>query len=122
LFFPLSQIPSTTRIAYTWRRSPVSRKCLFIFEKTQLLLKTHAGCPYFSPTQWANVVSRFVTHILSQATTFAESPHSSNTESALNGVRSCVVGVVAAQDDTKADVIELSVKLAEEKDGRENTE
>jgi hypothetical protein len=32
------------------------------------------------------------------------------------------VGVVAAQDDTKADVIELNVRLAEEKDGRENTE
>jgi hypothetical protein len=33
-----------------------------------------------------------------------------------------VVSVVAAQDETKADVIELNVKLAEEKDGRENTE
>jgi hypothetical protein len=32
------------------------------------------------------------------------------------------VGVVATQDDTKADVIELNVKLAEEKDGRENME
>jgi hypothetical protein len=30
--------------------------------------------------------------------------------------------VVSTQEDTKADVIELSVKLAEEKDGRENTE
>jgi hypothetical protein len=29
---------------------------------------------------------------------------------------------VSAQDDTKADVIELNVRLAEEKDGRENTE
>ncbi len=67
-------------------------------------------------------ISRFVAHILSQATKFAESPHSSTTESALNGVRSCVVGVVATQDETKADIIELNVKLAEEKDGRENTE
>jgi hypothetical protein len=30
--------------------------------------------------------------------------------------------VVATQDDTKADIIELNVKLAEEKDGRENLE
>jgi len=59
---------------------------------------------------------------LKQATTFAESPNSSSTESAINGVRSCIVGVVATQDDTKADVIELNVKLAEEKDGRENME
>jgi hypothetical protein len=29
---------------------------------------------------------------------------------------------VSAQDDAKADVIELNVRLAEEKDGRENTE
>ncbi len=77
---------------------------------------------YVVPSHQYISVFRFVAHILSQATTFAESPHSSITESALNGVRSCVVGVVAAQDDTKADVIELSVKLAEEKDGRENTE
>lgn len=69
-----------------------------------------------------NILLRFVTHILSQATKFAESPNPSYNESALNGVRSCVVGVVAAQDDTKADVIELNVRLAEEKDGRENTE
>jgi hypothetical protein len=33
-----------------------------------------------------------------------------------------VAGVVSAQDDAKADVIELNVRLAEEKDGRENTE
>jgi len=63
-----------------------------------------------------------VSHILNQATRFAESPHSSVAESAFNGVRSCVVGVVAAQDESKADIVELSVKLAEEKDGRENTE
>ncbi len=69
-----------------------------------------------------NVFNRFVTHILSQATKFAESPNTSSCESNLNSVRSCVVGVVAAQDETKADVIELNVKLAEEKDGRENTE
>jgi hypothetical protein len=59
---------------------------------------------------------------LSQATKFAESHHSSSQESALNNVRSCIVGVVATQDDTKADIIELNVKLAEEKDGRENLE
>jgi len=52
---------------------------------------------------------RFVAHILSQATKFAESPNSTSCESNLNGVRSCVVGVVAAQDETKADVIELNV-------------
>ncbi len=67
-------------------------------------------------------LNRFVAHILKQAAAFAESPHSSTTESALNGVRSCIVGVVATQDDTKADVMELNVKLAEEKDGRENVE
>jgi hypothetical protein len=65
---------------------------------------------------------RFVAHILSQAAKFAESHHSSSCESALNNIRSCVVSVVATQDDTKADVIELSVRLAEEKDGRENME
>jgi len=54
---------------------------------------------------------RFVAHILSQATKFAESPNSTSCESNLNGVRSCVVGVVAAQDETKADVIELNVRL-----------
>ncbi len=63
-----------------------------------------------------------MSHILSQATKFAETPHPSSSESALNGIRSCVVGVVASQDDTKADVVELNVRLAEEKDGRENTE
>jgi hypothetical protein len=66
--------------------------------------------------------SRFVAHILSQATKFAESPHPSSSESAINGIRSCVMGVVATQENTRADVVKLSVKLAEEKDGRENTE
>jgi hypothetical protein len=65
---------------------------------------------------------RFVSHILNQATKFAESPHPSNSESALNSIWSCVIGVIATQDDTKADIIELNVRLAEEKDGRENTE
>ncbi len=65
---------------------------------------------------------RFVAHILRQATKFAESSHPSCTESAFNSVKSCVVGVVSAQEDTKADVVELNVRLAEEKDGRENTE
>jgi hypothetical protein len=67
-------------------------------------------------------ICRFISHILTQATKFAESPNATSCESALNGVRSCVAGVVSAQDNTKADVIELSVRLAEEKDGRENTE
>ena len=65
---------------------------------------------------------RFISHILTQATKFAESPNATSCESALNGVRSCVAGVVSAQDNAKADVIELNVRLAEEKDGRENTE
>jgi hypothetical protein len=33
-----------------------------------------------------------------------------------------LVGTVADQINTKADVVELNVRLMEEKDGRENTE
>ncbi len=66
--------------------------------------------------------SSFIAHILNQATKFAESHNSASHESAMNNVRSCVVGMVATQDDNKADIIELNVKLAEEKDGRENLE
>ncbi len=65
---------------------------------------------------------RYVHHILQSATKFTESPLPPQTESALNCIKSCVASTVSAQDDTKADVIELNVRLAEEKDGRENTE
>ncbi len=82
------------------------------------------ACTYLFPCLPRHFVyfCRFIAHILQEATKFAESSHAPNTESALNTVRSCVASTVAAQDDTKADVIELSVRLAEEKDGRENTE
>jgi hypothetical protein len=61
-------------------------------------------------------------HILLAATKFTESPLPPETESALNCIKSCVASNAATQETTKADVIELNVRLQEEKDGRENTE
>jgi hypothetical protein len=61
-------------------------------------------------------------HILLTATKFTESPLPPETESALNCIKSCVASNAATQETTKADVIELNVRLLEEKDGRENTE
>jgi hypothetical protein len=61
-------------------------------------------------------------HILLAATKFTESPLPPETESAFNCIKSCVASNVSAQETTKADVIELNVRLLEEKDGRENTE
>ncbi len=55
-------------------------------------------------------------------TNFAESNLDPKSESCFNGIKSCVAGTVAAQDETRADVIELNVRLMEEKDGRENIE
>jgi hypothetical protein len=40
----------------------------------------------------------------------------------MNNIRSTVVSTVEAQDEIKTDVAELSVRLYEEEDGRENTE
>jgi hypothetical protein len=56
------------------------------------------------------------------ATKFTESPLPPETESALNAIKSCVASNVSAQDATQADVIELNVRLLEEKEGRENIE
>ncbi len=56
------------------------------------------------------------------ATKFTESPLPPETESAFNCIKSGVASNASAQDATKADVIELNVRLSEEKDGRENTE
>jgi hypothetical protein len=43
-------------------------------------------------------------------------------ESVLNIVRSEVTAVVSDQQQTSLDVNEVTVRLAEEQDGRENTE
>jgi hypothetical protein len=59
---------------------------------------------------------------LHSATKFAECTLPSESESAFNCVKSTVAATVTAQDETKADIIELNVRLLEEKDGRENTE
>jgi hypothetical protein len=65
---------------------------------------------------------RFVFHILTQATKFNESELPSNVESSFNCIKSTVVSTVTDQTNTKADVVELNVRLMEEKDGRENAE
>ncbi len=65
---------------------------------------------------------RFIAHLFREVINFAESHIDSKSESCLNGIKSCVAGTVAAQDKTRADVIELNVRLMEEKDGRENIE
>ncbi len=67
-------------------------------------------------------IFRYVLNILLTATKFTESPLPPESESALNCVKASVASTVSAQDATKADVIELNVRLLEEKDGRENTE
>jgi len=59
---------------------------------------------------------------LTEATKFSESELPPSTESAFNCVKSTLVGTVADHINTKADVVELNVRLMEEKDGRENTE
>ncbi len=65
---------------------------------------------------------RYIQHILLSATKFTESHLPPETESALNCIKACVASNTSAQDATKADIIELNVRLQEEKDGRENTE
>jgi len=65
---------------------------------------------------------RYILHVLLAATKFTESPLPPESESAFNCIKSCVASNVSAQDATRADVIELNVRLQEEKDGRENTE
>ncbi len=64
---------------------------------------------------------RFIFHVLTQATKFSESDLVPATESSFNCPKSTVIGTVADQSNTKADVVELNVWLMEEKDGRENT-
>ncbi len=61
-------------------------------------------------------------HVLLSATKFTKSQLPPETESAFNCIKSCVASNVSAQDATRADVIELNVRLLEEKDGCENTE
>jgi hypothetical protein len=65
---------------------------------------------------------RFIAHLFKEASGFTESTIDPQIESNFNSVKSCVAGTVAAQDETRADVIELNVRLMEEKDGRENME
>jgi hypothetical protein len=65
---------------------------------------------------------RFVFHVLTQATKFSESELPSAVESSFNCIKSTVVSTVTDQTNTKADVVELNVRLMEEKDGRENAE
>jgi hypothetical protein len=59
---------------------------------------------------------------LTQATKFAETDLPPAVESSFNCIKSTVASTVADQTSTKADVVELNVRLMEEKDGRENTE
>jgi hypothetical protein len=70
----------------------------------------------------SNTFYSFMAHLLSQTTHFLEISLPSECESALNCVRSAVVGTVEAQTETNADVAEINIRLYEEKDGRENTE
>jgi hypothetical protein len=65
---------------------------------------------------------RYICHILNEAFHFAEAALPVEIESALNIVRSEVTSIVDEQTSTKQDMNELSVRLAEEQDGRENTE
>ncbi len=65
---------------------------------------------------------RYICHILNEAFHFAEAALPGEVESALNIVRSEVTSVVDDQGSLKQDVNEVSVRLAEEQDGRENTE
>ncbi len=66
-------------------------------------------------------LNRFVAHLLAQAVKLCEAA-SPTDESTYNSVRSGVVNTVSAQEDIRSDVVELNVRLSEEKDGRENTE
>jgi hypothetical protein len=79
-------------------------------------------CGYLAVLSVILFQHRYIQHILLSATKFTESHLPAETESALNCIKACVASNTSAQDATKADVIELNVRLQEEKDGRENTE
>jgi hypothetical protein len=59
---------------------------------------------------------------LNEAFHFAEATLPVEIESVMNIVRSEVTSIVDDHSGTKKDVNKLSVRLAEEQDGRENTE
>jgi hypothetical protein len=59
---------------------------------------------------------------LNEAFHFAEAALPGEVESVMNIVRSEITSVVDDQGSLKQDVNEVTVRLAEEQDGRENTE
>jgi hypothetical protein len=65
---------------------------------------------------------RYICHLLNEAFHFAEAALPVEVESVLNIVRSEVTAVVDDQHHVRHDVNEVTVRLAEEQDGRENTE
>ncbi len=67
-------------------------------------------------------IYRYICHILNEAFHFAEAALPVEIESVMNIVRSEITTVVDDQSSTKQEVNEVTVRLAEEQDGRENTE
>jgi hypothetical protein len=65
---------------------------------------------------------RYICHLLNEAFHFAEAALPVEVESVLNIVRSEVTAVVNDQHFVRHDMNEVTVRLAEEQDGRENTE
>ena len=66
--------------------------------------------------------ARYICHLLNEAFHFAEAALPGEVESVLNIVRSEVTAVVSDQLHVQQDINEVTVRLAEEQDGRENTE
>jgi hypothetical protein len=66
--------------------------------------------------------TRYICHLLSEAFHFAEAALPGEVKSVLNIVRSEVTAVVSDQLHVQQDINEVTVRLAEEQDGRENTE
>ncbi len=66
--------------------------------------------------------NRYICHLLNEAFHFAEAALPVEVESVLNIVRSEVTAVVSDQLHVQQDINEVTVRLAEEQDGRENTE
>jgi hypothetical protein len=71
---------------------------------------------------WALLFNRYICHLLNEAFHFAEAALPVEVESVLNIVRSEVTAVVDDQLHVQQDINEVTVRLAEEQDGRENTE
>lgn len=65
---------------------------------------------------------RYICHLLNEAFHFAEAALPVEIESVMNIVRSEITTVVDDQSSTRQEVNEMTVRLAEEQDGRENTE